>query len=64
MNRWQALMTTVTEVRFFNGFCDFLIKFRLLLGAPFVFHDLIFVCCKCAQAVKELRHEYFIVVEV
>ena len=57
-------MTTVTEVRFFNGFCDFLIKFRLLLGAPFVFHDLIFVCCKCAQAVKELRHEYFIVVEV
>jgi len=64
MNSWQAVITTVTELRFFNGFCDFLMNFSLLLGAPFVFRDLSFVCCKCAEAVKELRHEYFIVVEV
>jgi hypothetical protein len=57
-------MTAVTELRFFNGFCDFLINFRLLLGAPFACRDLIFVCCKCGQAVEELRHEYFVVVAV
>ena len=57
-------MATVTELRFFNGFCDILMNFRLLLGAPFAFRDLVFVCCKCAQALKELRHEYLVVVEV
>jgi hypothetical protein len=57
-------MTTVTELRFFNGFCDFLMNFCLLLGAPFAFCDLIFVYCKCAQAVKELSHDYFVMVGV
>lgn len=51
MNRWQALLITVTELRFSSGFCDLLISYRLLLGAPFEFSDLNFVCCKCAQAV-------------
>ena len=32
--QWQSLC--------FNGFCDFLMNVCLLLGAPFVFHDLIF----------------------
>lgn len=58
-------MTTMIRAQvFLNGFYDFMINFRLLLGAPFVFCDLIFVCYKCAEAVKELRLEHFIVVEV
>jgi hypothetical protein len=54
MNRWQALLITVTELRFCGGFCDLLMSCRLLLGAPFESSDLNFVCCECAQAVKEL----------